>query len=292
LRGGKIFGSYTLSAGSRFDGYATDITVDGPADANAYVDTNVIHAKGALTAKAGYDCTVSEEGFTGVTVPTISATHYRSGQAYAGAHQIRLKALDETAVLDSFRWIHNDGLPSKINTADDFGPALYAQSAFRRAFNGGPGALDQFYDLAGNLLWSVDRNGKFECCGGIIKGAVEVRSPLTFLAQIYVELKNATRSFFVQGINAGDYLRILIGYVGDGVRLYATGLVETLGAVHANAWATPPAGGSPNVCLKVAGIGWHVGTGDPTLTAAVGSKYTDVTVPCDWKMTATGWSLA
>lgn len=295
LRGAKLFGSYTLGAGAMFQGYATDITAEGPAGVNVYVATNVIHAKGAINAKPGYDCVVSEVDFTGVSVPTVTATHYRTGQAYAGAHQIRLKPLDETAILDSFRWIHNDGLPAKINTADDFGPALEAQSAFRRAFNGGPGALDQFYDLLGNLLWSVDRLGKFECCGGIIKGPVEFRSPAKFVNQQYAEFQNsAGRQFFLQAVLVGgvEYFRLLIGYVGEAVRFLVTGGVEIMGSVHANYAATPPAGGSPNVCLKVAGIGWYVGTGDPTLTAAVGSNYTDVSVPRDWTMTPTGWALA
>lgn len=293
LRGVKLFGSYTLAAGARFDGFATDITVDGPAGANAYAQTNVLHAKGALNAKPGYDRVISCEGFSGVSVPTVTASEFRSGQAYAGAHQISIEPLDEAAVLDSVRWLHkNSAGDVKVKVVDDFAPAIQVQTAFRKGWLAGPGAVDAFYDLDGTLRWGVSKTGVAECFGIITKGASEIRSPMTFLAQVFAEFRNATRSFYVQSINAGDYLRIMIGYVGDGVRLYATGLVETLGAVHANAWVTPPAGGSPNVALKVAGIGWYVGTGDPTLSAAQGSKYTDVTAARDWKMTATGWALA
>ena len=287
LRGGRIFGSYTLGAGARFDGYATDVTVDGPADVNAYVNTNVIHAKGAITAKPGYDCTVSEPGFVGTTIPTVTATHFRSGQAYAGAHQIRLFPLDD-ATLNSVRWVHPDPSVSaaKVNIVDDFVPGIQAQTAFRRGYATGPGAWDLFLNPDGTVRYQVGNDGKPDAPG------YNARGPIVLQPQVYAEFKNTTRSFFAQAINTGDYWRVLIGFVGDGLRLFASGLMEVLGPVHANAWATPPAGGSPSVALKVAGIGWYVGTGDPTLTAAQGSKYTDVSVPRDWKMTSSGWVLA
>jgi len=139
---------------------------------------------------------------------------------------------------------------------------------FQASMGAGSGASARFLklkDAAAAELFYVDKLGHILTSGGAtLNGAVTVGTSLALGSQVTASFNNTTRDYQLQAVTSGDYFRVLIGGVGDGLVLTANknlgvGGVTDFGSGTGGIVGIPNATANPSTTPTGGGVLYVIG---------------------------------
>jgi hypothetical protein len=240
--------------------------------------TITITNNGPGTTTGMYPRAIAGVGCTGNIIAIKSGVQTRTGIAAAYTRQIT-NDTDTSGTVEALDWwTSNTATATTANYGLLADVKLSVATSFIQYASVGAGAfLTQKNSTAAADLFKISSAGIItECKGATFNGAVTMNTSLTMSSQVSQAYSNGTREFQAQAVTTGDFWRILVGGVGDGLKLFATGLLDILGSVRAHYGTAIPAGGTAGAGLLVSStsnFGVFFGSGAPTLAAAQGSLY-------------------
>jgi len=233
---------------------------------------------GAGTTTGTYPRVIAGVGCTGDILAIKAGVKTITGIGAAYTRQIT-NDTDSSGTLEALDWwTSNTASATTANYGLLADVKLSVATSFIQYASVGAGAfLTQKNSTAAADLFKISSAGIItECKGATFNGAVTFNTATTTGSQIVHSFSNGTREFQAQAVTTGDFWRILVGGVGDGLKLFAGGLLQILGSVHAHFSTAIPAGGTAGAGLLVSSatnFGVFFGSGAPTLAAAQGSLY-------------------
>lgn len=195
-------------------------------DARLFVGTVTNNGPGTTTGI--YPRAIAGVGCTGHIFAYKGGVNTRSGIASAWGMQLAMDT-DLGGKVDAFLVGLKSGASAVVA---DYGVVFgtdvsFAQAIFQGAAVGAANFLRFKNSTAAADLFVVNSSGAIsECKGLTLNGASTINTAMSFSSQVTCGFSNTTRVYSLQGVTSGDYLRVLIGSLGDGVRLYGTGIFE------------------------------------------------------------------
>jgi hypothetical protein len=248
------------------------------ASSNLRGPTVTITNNGPGTTTGMYPRAVAGVGCTGDLFGIKSGVLTRAGIGTACTRQITNDTDAGGTVYALDWWTSNTANPTTATYGLLADTKLSVSTSFIQYSSVGAGAfLTQKNATNSADLFVLNSAGIItECKGATFNGAVTLNTQTTTGNQVAVAFSNGTREFQAQAVTTGDFWRILVGGVGDALKLFAGGLLQILGSVHAHFSTAIPAGGTAGAGLLVsstANFGVFFGSGAPSLSAAKGSLY-------------------
>lgn len=189
-------------------GYLRAFSFDLTAGANATADSvrgciGVVKSSGAATVKALHGTAQGLVGHTGSVVGVVGESMPASTSGESWAFQATCGNYTQAAMV--FNPVNSgDTISYGIRNRGD----LNISTAWLLYDSDGNGDILKARDSTGNTVkFSIDKYGN-------IIGGVD---------QTYLRLKNATRTYDIQAVSTGDYIRIMGNFYGDIAKFYGDG---------------------------------------------------------------------